>query len=359
VASHAEWSLELTLADIEAPPCRGDGSVAVDLGWRQVAATADELAARRNGPDHAIRVARWIDDDGTAGELRLPPELLGGLTKPEGIRAVRDRAFDAARATFAQWLETATDVPDWLREATATIARWQSCARLAYVTRRWVDEGVAPEHAKVHAALEAWRYHDWHLWHYESHQRKGAHRRRKDLYRVTAARLAERYATLVIEDFDLRRLARRAPVEDDVGADDIARSNRHLVATSELRSALLNAFASRGGDVVTVAAEWTTQWCAECEALGEENPIERFDAAAAVMHRCQRGHVWDQDTNAARNILRRSREQPGGDDSPGGARGGPSSRYDGPDGESRWARARRLRAERTARLDTARGVEVS
>ena len=51
--------------------------------------------------------------------------------------------------------------------------------------------------------------------------------------------------------------------------------------------------------VVEVSAAYSTQHCSWC---GNQ---ERWDAALSVVHRCSRcGELFDQDHNAARNLLR-------------------------------------------------------
>ncbi|MDP2949729.1 MAG: zinc ribbon domain-containing protein, partial [Chloroflexota bacterium] len=51
--------------------------------------------------------------------------------------------------------------------------------------------------------------------------------------------------------------------------------------------------------VVKVPAQYTTQECSYCANR------EQFDARKEVRHRCSRcGGEWDQDENAARNLLK-------------------------------------------------------
>ena len=81
---------------------------------------------------------------------------------------------------------------------------------------------------------------------------------------------------------------------------------RVLVAVSELRSILAHTCAREGVALVTVPAEYTTVDCSRCGSR------ERFDAAAELRHRCGAcGSEWDQDANAARNLLSQTLADPG------------------------------------------------
>ena len=77
-----------------------------------------------------------------------------------------------------------------------------------------------------------------------------------------------------------------------------ARHNRTLAAPHTLRLAVLNACGRTGVTVESVSAVNTTHICHLCGSL------EEFDAAEHLNHRCRScGMVWDQDVNAARNLL--------------------------------------------------------
>jgi hypothetical protein len=260
-----------------------------------------------------MRVAMFLGDDMTeAEELLLPTRMLDGLTKASGIKATRSRAFDVAVAALVSLLRRDPNVPDWVRRDAATAGSWKSEARLARLVRQWWAEcGVGKvTHAEVEAwtdpgveawtlrDLELWRYHDFHLWEYERSQSKGSLRNRREVYRVFAAQLARRYKTLVIEDFDLRDVAEKPSVESQ-GDNAHARSNRHLAAVSELRSALVNAFVSRGGEKREGGAAYSTMKHNACGYVDEA-----WDASLAINHVCRGcGREFDQDDNACRNLI--------------------------------------------------------
>lgn len=320
IGPRAEWCVTFTVDEPAARSVGLSGAVAFDIGWRQL--------------DDSLRVAVACDHNGDTCEINLPELIVSGLRKVDDLRGVRDRNFDQAKAELARWLhETATmDMPEWMTEATTTLYAWKSPARLSALAIRWRDARFEGD-ADAFAAVEAWRLQDRHLWLWETSQRTGALRSRKDWYRCVAADWARRYGTCVLEDFDLRAMARRPAAEADA-ANEKASSNRHLVAVSEFRECLRNAFRARGGEIVTVPAQNTTRTCNECGV------VEAFDAAANLRNTCINGHEWDQDENAARNLIERWR----------GARKPDTARSVEPATESRRDRVARMRAEKLARM---------
>lgn len=335
IGPREEWSVTFTLDVPERRERCGEGAVAVDLGWRRMGGGS-------------LRVATTEDEAGTVRELRLDADLVRGLGKASEIRSIRDMHFDTARAWLHVILDDLPAIPEWLQEATKTMALWKAQGRLASVAIRWRGARFEGDTAAIEA-LEAWRIKDKHLWCWETSQRTGALRRRKDLYRVFAAGLARAYRTVVLEDFDLRAFARRPAAEEtETERDENARAQRHLAATSELRLALVQAFVGRGGEEAREPATDTTRKCSECGV------VEIFDAGAELRHTCRNGHAWDQDENACRNLLKRWRERIGGDENRGTARADEKGNDSGQVRESTWARRKREKAARAAEHGIAR-----
>lgn len=350
IGPREEWSVAITV-DTSAVLARTDGGkgvVAVDIGWRAM-------------PDGGLRVAVWQGDDGATGEIRLSAQVLGGLHKPEELRSIRDTAMNAALKVLVERLRV-LGMPVWMRDLTgsrgshpteaqalAYLAGWRSPVRLASLVLKWRDakEPATPELCAVYETIEAWRYHDYHLWQWETSQRTGALRLRREVYRVAAAELARRYKTIVLEKFDLRAMAMKAPAEAPA-ENCVARSNRQVAATSELRLVLVNAFVARGGNEAHVPAQDSTRACPHCGL------VTAFDAAASVTRTCDCGETMDQDASAAVVLLRRYSEQSGGEPGPWTARGGEEASDPAAVAESRWVKARRMAGEKAARRGTAR-----
>lgn len=318
----AEWWVNFTVEEPERDASCGRGTVAVHFGWR--------------GVPGGLRVATTADSDGNQESLVLSERVVGGLKKVHDLASIRDQNFNAARAALVVRLDAMPELPTWLERDRKTMAQWRSSARLAQLTRRWAERRFAGDD-DAFLELEAWRYHDHHLWAWEESQRVKSLRYRRDVYRAFAARLSGRYGTLAIDDFDLRGV---------IESGGVGQGNRQMVAVSELRETLVSAFKARGGVVVKVAAQHVTQTCHAC------GHIESFKAAAMIHHLCSKcSAVWDQDENAAKNTLARC-ERPSGEPTPVVARNDESANdpknLDGSKPLSRWAKVKARAAEKRA-----------
>jgi hypothetical protein len=326
IATREEWHVTISIRTAaERVAADRTGAVAINLGWRRV-------------PD-GLRVASWVGEDGGAGEVVVSNATLDRLHHAESIRSLRDELFDLARP-WAAMVIASVDAPEWLRVATSTLAAWKSPERLTALTHRWSQNRFAGD-AAAFAALDAWRRRNRHLWQYEAGARISALRHRKDAYRNAAARLAARYTTLVHDGVDLAALKTCPMVEAEGKDNPRARSNMHAASPGEFRLAAVSAFR---GDVATVTAIDVTHTCHECDR------VEAFDASIKIWHRCECGALWDQDENAARNLLSRWRERPSGDADAGTARHAESL-------ENRRAKSKRMAAERRARLTAREPVD--
>lgn len=300
VASHTKWSVQFLIDGedgafaLQAPT---KGAVAVDVGWRKI---GDEM-----------RVATWADDSGATGELRLPAGLLERWRKVEDLEGIRKQSFNQALARLVDDRRTQGDEwPEWLREATTHAFQWQASERLANLAirgRKALESGEIAREAPAGVTivlLEAWRKQDKHLWEWEAHQRANVLRARREIYRLFARQLAE-YRKVVFEKLDLRKFA-EAPEsrgEEKRQQPEIAasRPRRFKAGLSELLACAADAVTRAGGEWVELVSVDTTRTCADC------GHAEKFDAAKAIHHVCPKcGVVWDQDANAARNLLARA-----------------------------------------------------
>lgn len=332
IGPRAEWTVQITVDNEAIVRPSGDGAVAVNIGWRKKA-------------DGGIRVAYAVDEEGKRDELVISSELISSLQKADELKSIRDQRFNVAREALLTWLAE-HESPEWLRCRVRTMHAWRSQARLASLVLFWREHRFDGD-SYAYDALEQWRYRDHHLWSWASDQRVKTRRHRRDIYRVWAARLAERYHTIVLHEHNLGRAAKKPPEDDD--DNEIARANRQLVAPSELRLCLINAKRTRDGATVQMPASRVTQTCHVC---GEP---ESFDASLNINHKCSRcGTLWDQDDNAARNTLWLYRERSDDAKILGTARKVEILDENGQPKETKRQRIARLRKEKEARLATAR-----
>jgi hypothetical protein len=332
------WTAEITFeADMTRSRPRPlsidhESCVAIDIGWR----------ALENGE---LRVAAWVDSEGKFGTLRLPVKMIAMLRQPESLRSVRDKMFNEAKKSLVSWIAEQGDriPPDWIlsKKDMQYLDAWRSVERLVRTVLRWKDRRLPGDEA-IYEAMASWRYQDHHLWQWETRKRESAMRARKNFYRTFAAGLAERYDVVVLEDFDLRDMARLPEPESTEPSIRGARSNRSMAAVSELCLSISHAFA---GDEARIPAYNTTRTCHLCGL------VQAFDAARAIHHVCEGCHeVWDQDLNAGVNLRERWRVVR----KTGVARTIREVAESLPKRESAWVRAKKNKAAKAAEKGGAR-----
>lgn len=341
----------------------GQGAVAMDVGWRQIddelrvfhwtgqdgksgeiRLSEKMIGSLRKNEDLQSTRSKNLD----ALKEKLIPWLEANKAKlPDWLRETVDsRAWNTRQASLP---EDKRSKKGW-----AHISSWRSERRFASLARRWeqdrfdgdsVGDELLVQHGEIaaqaaqgrkevlaearaagksrkqslalarakhphpnlpcvglegFAAIQAWAIQDRHLWEWQENQRINALRQRREFHRLVAVKLATQYETLILEDFDLSKMAKRPKVGEEKAKDsDTARSNRHMSAPGEFRTILIQAFRARGGHEEWQSAVNTTR---ECHVCGS---VEIFDAAAQINHTCVNGHEWDQDANADRVMLAR------------------------------------------------------
>ena len=198
---------------------RRRGAVAIEWSWDTM-------------PDGSLRVARWADTRGGAGEVFVAARDVTCLAKASDIRALRDICGNDARKSIA--LAIVGRVPVWISEAKGTMHLWKSPSRLHALAMRWSRESPTCCPDALGLAL-TWAVRDRHLWDYEACSRQQVLRRRREQYRLLAAAWRREYAVVILSDQDLSREAR--------WGDDSDR--RFAASPSELRMALQHALGDR------------------------------------------------------------------------------------------------------------------
>lgn len=288
-ADRDEWKLSVVISREDGwakPDNSFSGACGVDVGWRMV--------------DAGLRVAYWVGDDGASGELIIPHADVSRWSKAESLTGIIDREFNAARDRLADWLLTnasgvRVDDGNWaaILSATEHIRQWRSVERLERVIVRWRDQRFDGD-SEIFAAMEAWRKQSKHLRIWRDNQRSKAINWRDNLYRNFAAMLTRRYHTVAVEDANWSNLARLKPAELEDASDAASREYRRVASVGRL----IQVLSERASSVLRVDSKHTTK---RCHACGE---LEEFDAAVELVHTCGYcSDCWDQDANAALNLL--------------------------------------------------------
>lgn len=308
-------AMESDTFDLKHSP-KGSGAVAINFGWR-----AHEDGSRR--------VAYAVDSSGEELEFRIPAKIESSLAFANSLRSARDLHFEDAKRALGAYLAT-HEHPEWLKEATQHMWQWRSPQRLAKVAarlteellkdntsvKRWNTERLAAQPKldlfapateifawlgggeislrKMAIYLELWRRKNRHLWEWEAHQRENTLAHRNELFRVWSRRLADRYAEVRIEDFDLRKMA-KTPEPTEESKPKEFRANRALAAPGEFRMRLVEVC---GAKLTKAPGGFNTVTCHECGCLNERSLL-----TTVICEGC--GADWDQDANNCRNQLAR------------------------------------------------------
>lgn len=281
-----------------------DGVVAIDLGWRNL---PEEMGS-------GVRVAYLLDQLGVHGGIEVSTKTTRGLEKVDDLRSIRDKLLDKAKAKISAF--RAIGFPDanltrWFLAETRYAHGWRSPGKLHRLIERWSSrrDGIlgldVRREERDLAWFQAWCRKDRHLHAWEDHQRDRRIGHRQAVWRAFAADLSRRYRTVILEDpkaFRLNKPEFAALPEPEDGVPSDGREQRRtarVAAPGQFRDCITAAFRKRGGTVRFVDPAMSTRRCNLCGFC------EPWDAKASVLHVCGGCRVeWDQDENAARNLMR-------------------------------------------------------
>lgn len=255
-------------------PVPDQDAVAVDLGWRLKG-------------DGSLRVAATHDTAGNDTEFTLPRNLLDRWTKCRDLQSIRDRLFNESIKALQSYVASG-DRPDFVKAVAPHLHLWKSPHRLARFVDFWQRH---PGDDAIYGALFYWRDREAHLYQWQRNNETKAQRIRLDMFRVWARKLARTYKTVVMEDMNIAEL-RRTPNPEDKPSDVIVHW-RNAAAIGLLRSVVTQA----AGETALMPTVRTTMNCHSC---GGVNNWDRRE----LDHTCRHcGVRWDQDENAAKNLL--------------------------------------------------------
>lgn len=275
------WQLNITVTLPDAQPRQPARAVAIDIGWRLL-------------PD-CVRVGYWADSDRREGAVTVPCSSLRQFEQVRELRSHCDLLHNEFLPACAAWMSGQALEGEWAAR-TKALAQWRSSDRLADLVRWWSDHRI-PGDEEMYTAAAEWREHYLHLANWWRNLQGQLRLRIREDYRVFAAGLARRYSLVIFEEFDLREVLERPEPESDA-VMTAANYYRVCVSPATLRDAVRNACEREGVRLLRVPSPDTT---CRCHACGR---IEEWDQAAELLHRCSCGVLWDQDANAAMNLLR-------------------------------------------------------
>jgi hypothetical protein len=272
------------LITVRLPGPRGDGrpaaAVGVDVGWR----------ITPNG----LRVAYWYGTDGTHGELVLPHSDLEAFRQISSLNSTIRGAYLDTRSIL-QSLVDRDALPSPVTSLVSAALSTSSPQTLVEIFDSWKSNRT-PGDGDAYATVSAWLKQHVHLWTWQVNQRDQLIKRRREAYRRFAAQLARQFGSAFLHDIPLQRVTSRPPIVP--GAAAAARQYRFIAAVSVLYSTLRHTFEREGGSAVRIKVNSATLACHACRAVDAWNP------AVTLSHTCSScGLTWDQDYNAAINVL--------------------------------------------------------
>jgi len=269
-----EWSLHVS---VEIPPAeqtlKADPVAALDVGYRLRA-------------DGQLRIGYVVDSTDQEEELLLPQRILRSWRYVRALQTAADTVLDETKAALSTLPHQA------LPEAAKTALQSLPLVRAGGLRKllRMV-EGTETAHRTI---LYRWADRETRLLREAAGVRQRYLAARRHLYREWAARLTWTYRKIVIEHLDLKQMTEREKTPELETADQY----RFLAGLSFLLRYLQEAGAKNGSEIIAVEAAWTTLTCWECGALA--------DRSGSLHLTCANGHVFDQDRNAAQNLLARA-----------------------------------------------------
>lgn len=251
-------------------------AVGIDIGWRLTT-------------DNNLRVAKWYDTDGNSGEYILPRSLLNRWLKCRDLQSIRDNLFNEVIAQLREYCSSVTILPTFLGEISPYLHAWKSIYRLVRLVDSWIRHGGDDE---IYNILTHWRNREAHLHQWQYYNELKAQRIRKNMYRIWAKKLNDTYKTVIMEDFDISTIRRNPNPENE--AERVSKFWRNAAAIGLLRQLV-----TQKTNSVLLPAEYTTMDCHVCGGVNEWDRSE-------LVHQCRHCKaVWDQDENAAKNLLQR------------------------------------------------------
>jgi len=274
--------LLITVSEPSRYSARSNIAAGIDVGWRLT--------------DRGLRVAYWVGQDDTSGELVLPMSDVLEFRRISTLDSAIRSAHTSIVAFLGNFLERRS-IPVGLEDATRAALGSSSPAAVSYLLREWRRNRFSGDR-KGFAKLCDWHKQHVHLWTWQANLRDQLIRRRRELYRRFAADLSSRYGQVFVNDIRVRRLAVKPPLPN-INPIPVQRHHRFIVALSVLYRVLESACGKRGASFKLLKCQGATTSCNACGML------DSWDRSLELTHKCSRcGQSWDQDFNAAKNVLR-------------------------------------------------------
>ena len=266
---NAKWKVLFTIENPEfTPPKTATTSYCgVDLGWRM--------------QEDGLRVAYWTTNQGESGEISLPANW---LEKAKYLEKLRQKIQIESKRT-AEYLQ-AMGVSSITNPEHPT----RQLIQLYQETRGVPDKLLPP-------LIEWWSGNARHIREAEGIAKR-LERQRAYIYQNACKSLVTQFDVIGTEKIGLVRL--KALQKED--APYIVRRSQQWAALNQLLHWLQFMCQKNGNKFMLVPSTNNTQRCAQCGHINRQSTLKKL----VTCERCQ--SVWDQDSNASKNIVARMLE---------------------------------------------------
>lgn len=266
------------LADGYATANKSRSACGVDLGWRL-------------RPDGGLLVATVVGTGGETKRVYLDRRWMAGMDQVERLSS----HIDGGLLEVAAAVRDMESPPAPIAEA---VAGWRPGLGSRHVDATALHDAVRALNYDVPSAVLHWYRRYRHLLVWRDNLRSKLIGRRREVFRLSAREIAKAYRAIGIEDLDLSDMAKVK--RSDLGDNALfaqARSNRVRACVHELCDSILHQAKKNGAEIVR-ATKYTTMRCRDCGQLTKQKD------RSSVVWICEKcGAVWDQDVNAAGNLM--------------------------------------------------------
>ena len=290
-----QWAIVVVLAEPSriAAERAGSPTCALDLGWRAMGSY--------------VRVGMLCDEAGRCYELRLPldastsqsrrNEVASGFYDLAAYDSEIGRSTERTRNQIEEFKELLSEAaPEEIRPIVENVAKIRQSG-LVKLLQGLRSTGHVPE---VQARLESWLRENDRLKSLKLALSGRLIGRRRWLYQNLAAWLCRSYGTIVWEgDFHIKNM-----IEQHDKPPALSQAGRYekWAAIGELRRMVAFAASKYEARIVAGEESRSTVRCNVCGEIAAGNRSRLFLT-------CPAGHRWDQDVNAARNLLAEAGQQ--------------------------------------------------
>lgn len=251
-----------------------------------------------------LRVAYLVGSDGSNQEV-VCEDIWTAAEWANGRRSKRDLDFDQTKPRLLEWLQANEPIiPEWLKTRTRTLQKWRSCTALSNLVSYWRTHRFEQD-CEIYTALYAWAQRDRHGRQHETGVRAQAYGRRLDHYRRVAHEIAGRYSVIRIPKISLAEMKRATKVgQTESDLEKLQRRQLNTAAVYELVQALKLAASNSGARIeeYQVLDAEPGHGISQIHYLcGHPHGANQAKSIEIKCHYC--GHTFDQDENAARNLL--------------------------------------------------------